>query len=79
MGIEVLPHSLNLLVLDPSHAPRQMAQLCDTSSGANSMRIIRKGSGTMRARQYQLVSVTGVMLSEQELQNSKVLSSTRIP
>lgn len=79
VGVEVLPHSLNLLVLDPSHAPRQMAPLCDTSGGANAMRIIRKGSGTMRARQYQLVSVTGVMQSEQEFQNSKVLSSIRIP
>lgn len=79
VGIEVLPNSLNLLVLDPSHAPRQMAQLCDTGSGMNAMRMIRKGSGTMRARQYQLVTVTGVMQSEQELQRSKSLVSTKIP
>lgn len=79
VGVEVLPNNLNLLVLDPSHAPRQMAQLCDTTSGMNSMRLIRKGSGTMRARQYQLVCVTGVMTSEQEFQRSKIIKSTRIP
>lgn len=79
VGVEVMPRSLNLLVLDPSHAPRQMNQLSDTNAGPNTMRIIRKGSGTMRARQYQLVSVTGVMQSEQEFQRSKVLTSTRIP
>lgn len=68
--MEVLPNSVNLLVLDPSHAPRQMSQLNDTSSGMNSMRMIRKGSGTMRACQYQLVCVTGIMQSEQEFQVS---------
>ncbi|CAH0400741.1 unnamed protein product [Chilo suppressalis] len=70
-----------LLVLDPSHSPAQVRQvLCGSTSGRiAALRLLRRGGCALRARQYQLLCVTGVMRDEQEFQASKVLQSVRIP
>ncbi|KAL0870931.1 hypothetical protein ABMA27_004759 [Loxostege sticticalis] len=70
-----------LLVLDPSHSPAQVRQVvCGNTSACNTaLRLLRRGSSALRARQYQLLCVTGVMASDQEYEASKVLQSVRIP
>ncbi|XP_046436198.1 zinc finger-containing ubiquitin peptidase 1-like isoform X1 [Neodiprion fabricii] len=80
MGVEQLRDgSITMLVLDPSHSPSQMSQFSSTSSAPGAMRLVRKSAAAMKARQYQVVAVTGMMDSEAQYQQSKVLRSMRIP
>lgn len=58
----------NLLILDPSHSPSQMAGLRSTATAPNVLRLIRKAPSAMKARQYQIVAVAGIMDSEAEYQ-----------
>ncbi|XP_073991950.1 zinc finger-containing ubiquitin peptidase 1-like isoform X2 [Rhodnius prolixus] len=69
----------NLLILDPSHSPSQMAGLRSTATAPNVLRLIRKAPSAMKARQYQIVAVAGIMDSEAEYQSSKILRSVRVP
>lgn len=55
-----------MLVLDPSHSPPQMAQFNNTSSALGAMRLVRKSIAAMKARQYQVVAVTGIMETDLE-------------
>lgn len=71
--------SLRLLVLDPSYSATQVSQLLQTSTAASAMRLIRKSLASMRAKQYQMVVVTGLIASEQDYHQSKVLQSVRLP
>lgn len=72
MGIEVQRDgSLVLLILDPSHSPQQMAQLGDTSSTAAALRLLRRSEVAMKAKQYQIVAVTGTIDTEQNYQVKK--------
>ncbi|XP_039756753.1 zinc finger-containing ubiquitin peptidase 1-like [Pararge aegeria] len=70
-----------LLVLDPSHSPAQVRQVVcgSASSSATALRLLRRGASALRAKQYQLLCVNGVMASDTEYQASKVLQSVRIP
>ncbi|KAJ8963876.1 hypothetical protein NQ314_005312 [Rhamnusium bicolor] len=69
MGIEVhRDGSLVLLVLDPSHSPQQMAQFGDTNSVTAALRLLRKSEAAMKARQYQIVAIVGMIDSEQQYQ-----------
>lgn len=83
MGIEVQRDgSLVLLILDPSHSPQQMAQFGDTSNTATALaalRLLRRSEGAMKAKQYQIVAVTGTIDTEQQYQQSKILKEIRIP
>lgn len=80
MGIEVhRDGSLILLVLDPSHSPLQMAQLGDTNSASTALRLLRKNESAMKARQYQIVAVIGMIEGDQQYQQSKILRGYRIP
>lgn len=80
MGIEVhRDGNLGLLVLDPSHTPPQMAELGDTNSSASALRLLRKSEAAMKAKQYQIVAVIGMIDNEQQYQSSKILRGTRIP
>ncbi|XP_034951525.1 zinc finger-containing ubiquitin peptidase 1-like isoform X2 [Chelonus insularis] len=80
MGVEQLRDgSITMLVLDPSHTPVQMGQFNSTSSAPGAMRLIRKSTAAMKARQYQIVAVIGIMETESRYQLSKVLKTTRIP
>lgn len=76
IGIEQRTSGLSLLVLDPSHGPRQVAAL---GSSQDSLRLIRKNSAAMRAPQYQVVAVKGLIETEEQYQASKILRSHRIP
>ncbi|XP_031787224.1 zinc finger-containing ubiquitin peptidase 1 isoform X3 [Nasonia vitripennis] len=80
MGVEQLRDgSIIMLVLDPSHSPAQMAQFNSTSSAPGAMRLVRISAAAMKARQYQVVAVIGIMDTEMQYQQSKVLHSLRIP
>lgn len=68
-----------MLVLDPSHSPAQMAQFNNTSSALGAMRLVRKSIAAMKARQYQVVAVTGIMETDLEYHESKVLRLIRVP
>lgn len=71
MGVERLRDgSITMLVLDPSHSPSQMAQFNSTSSAPGAMRLVRKSTAAMKARQYQVVAVTGIMDTEEQYQVS---------
>ncbi|KAF5270661.1 hypothetical protein FQA39_LY01399 [Lamprigera yunnana] len=80
MGVEVhRDGTIVLLVLDPSHSPTQMGQLLDTSCGMSAMRLLRKNDGSMKARQYEVVAVVGMIDNDQQYQQSKILRGLRIP
>ncbi|XP_052751159.1 zinc finger-containing ubiquitin peptidase 1-like [Galleria mellonella] len=70
-----------LLVLDPSHSPAQVrAVVCGSNAASGgALRLLRRGAPALRARQYQLLAVTGVCASQAEYEASKVLQSVRIP
>ena len=72
MGVEQLRDgSIIMLVLDPSHSPSQMAQFNSTSSAPGAMRLVRISTAAMKARQYQIVAVIGIMDSEMQYQVRK--------
>lgn len=84
MGVEQhRDGTIVLLVLDPSHSPQQMAQFGDTSGGvagtATALRLLRRGESAMKARQYQIVAVVGMLETEQQYQQSKILKGVRVP
>ncbi|XP_017884749.1 zinc finger-containing ubiquitin peptidase 1-like isoform X2 [Ceratina calcarata] len=80
IGVEQLRDgSITMLVLDPSHSPAQMAQFNSTSSALGAMRLVRKSIAAMKARQYQVVAITGIMETEMEYHESKVLRLIRVP
>lgn len=69
MGVEQLRDgSIIMLVLDPSHSPAQMSHFNSTSSAPGAMRLVRKSTVAMKARQYQVVAVTGTMDTEAQYQ-----------
>ncbi|CAO1388036.1 unnamed protein product [Diamesa serratosioi] len=76
IGIEHKSSGLTLLILDPSHSPRQVASL---GSSQDSLRLIRRGPSAMKAPQYQIVAIRGAIETEEEYQASKVMKSHRIP
>lgn len=65
IGIEQKANGLTLLILDPSHNPRQVAAL---GSNQESLRLIRRGPAAMRAPQYQIVAVKGLLETKEEYQ-----------
>lgn len=65
IGIEQRASGLTLLVLDPSHGPRQVAAL---GSSRDSLRLIRRNMTAMRAPQYQIVAVKGLFETEEQFQ-----------
>jgi Peptidase family C78. len=69
MGVEQLRDgSLHLLILDPSHSVHQMSQWRDTRKAQACLRLLRKSALQMKAPQYQVVAVTGIMDTEAEYQ-----------
>ncbi|XP_012278423.1 zinc finger with UFM1-specific peptidase domain protein isoform X2 [Orussus abietinus] len=71
--------SIMMLVLDPSHSRSQMMQFNNTSTSLSAMRLMRKSMAAMKAKQYQVVAVVGIMDTESQYQQSKVLCSLRVP
>ncbi|XP_022822926.1 zinc finger with UFM1-specific peptidase domain protein-like [Spodoptera litura] len=69
-----------LLVLDPSHSPAQVRQVwAGEAAGGAALRLLRRGAAALRARQYQLLAVTGTLAGDADYEASKVLQSVRIP
>jgi len=71
--------SLRLLIFDPSSSRKQMRTfLCDEQPiSANLMRCLRRTPSGMKAKQYQIVAVTGVLTNE-GYEECKILKSDRI-
>lgn len=65
IGIEQRATGLTLLILDPSHGPRQVAAL---GASRDTLRLIRRNMSAMRAPQYQIVAVRGLIESEEQYQ-----------
>jgi len=70
---------IRLLVFDPSHSKTQMEHFGNTATSANGMRLIRRPLVAMKARQYQIVVVAGIMETDQEFQQSKIVRSIYFP
>lgn len=69
IGVEQLGGAeggVRLLVLDPSHSPAQVSQLLHTQTAPAAIRLLRKPLSSMRAKQYQMVVVAGLMQTEIE-------------
>lgn len=77
VGIEeVREGGQRLLIFDPSTPRKQMQQYHGVVNGSN-LRTIRRNLHGLKAKQYQLVAVTGV-LSDSQYEEYKVLRSQRI-
>ncbi|GIX96141.1 hypothetical protein CDAR_46281 [Caerostris darwini] len=80
IGLEELQDGcLQLLVFDPSHSKSQMEQFSSTALNSNAMRLIRRPLSALKARQYQLVYIDGVLETEEEYQHMKIIRSQRLP
>lgn len=55
--------------MDPSHGPRQVAAL---GASRDTLRLIRRNMSAMRAPQYQIVAVRGLIESEDQYQVSLI-------
>lgn len=76
IGIEERTSGLTLLILDPSHGPRQVAAL---GSNHDSLRLIRRGAAAMKALQYQIVAVKGIIETKEQYQVSGLAVSHSLP
>jgi zinc finger-containing ubiquitin peptidase 1 len=63
IGIEKKASGLTLLILDPSHNPKQIASL---GSSHDTLRLIRRGPNAMKAPQYQIVTIVGKIVTDEE-------------
>ncbi|XP_077977028.1 zinc finger-containing ubiquitin peptidase 1-like [Glandiceps talaboti] len=70
--------SIRLLLFDPGQSTKTMRILLTSSITSQMMRSLRKPLAYVRSRQYQIVSVDG-LLTDTDYQRSKVLQSQRIP
>ncbi|XP_059086818.1 zinc finger-containing ubiquitin peptidase 1-like [Tigriopus californicus] len=80
VGVEILKNNaLRLLVLDPSNT--RMADLFrrKDNNAIQVLKSIRKHPAAIKSKQYQIVAVTGILASEDEVQARKVIASQRIP
>lgn len=74
IGVEQLGGTeggVRLLVLDPSHSPAQVSQLLHTQTAPSAIRLLRKPLSSMRAKQYQMVVVAGLMQTDLEYKVSE--------
>ncbi|KAJ8315054.1 hypothetical protein KUTeg_007204 [Tegillarca granosa] len=77
IGIEELKDgSHRLLIFDPSTSKKQMSQFHGVIT-ANLMRTIRRTIHGLKAKQYQIVAITGI-LEDREYEEHKILKSERI-
>lgn len=77
VGVEELKEGvIRLLIFDPSTSKKQM-QLFNGFINSNIMRIIRRSIHGLKAKQYQIVAVTGI-LEDKAYEEHKVLKSERV-
>ena len=74
---EMVDGQLRLLLFDPSCNRKQMQQFLSGDITANLMRCLRRSLHSMKAKQYQIVAVIGV-LSEQEFEVGYVWQESEI-
>ncbi|PIK39973.1 putative zinc finger with UFM1-specific peptidase domain protein [Apostichopus japonicus] len=80
VGYEVLKDgAIRLLLFDPSAKPNDMATLRAGNVTGAALKPLRKTLGQLKHKQYQLVAVTGLITSDREYEESKLLTSVRIP
>ncbi|XP_022176274.1 zinc finger with UFM1-specific peptidase domain protein-like isoform X2 [Myzus persicae] len=74
VGVEKLSDgTILLLVLDPSSHYDKLR----TEAGMSTMSHIRKSMYTFKAKEYQLVTVSGIITSDSEFESGKTIKSTR--
>ena len=74
VGYEVLKdNSIRLLIFDPSIPREDMETFKEKDLNAQSMRPLRKSLAQMKAKQYQIVGVQGVIGSDREHQVSDLI------
>ncbi|XP_026808855.1 uncharacterized protein LOC113551044 isoform X2 [Rhopalosiphum maidis] len=74
VGVEKLSDgTILLLVLDPSGHYDKLR----TEAGMTTMSHIRKSMYTFKAKEYQLVTVSGIITSDSEFESGKTIKSTR--
>lgn len=62
VGVEELKDGqLRLLLYDPSCSRKQMLQFINGDISANLMRCLRRSLHSMKAKQYQIVAVVGIL------------------
>lgn len=61
-------NSLVMLVFDPGHNLSQMSHLQNATNPSTAMRSVRVSAAALKARQYQIVAVIGMMDSEFQYQ-----------
>nr|XP_040020031.1 zinc finger-containing ubiquitin peptidase 1 isoform X2 [Gasterosteus aculeatus aculeatus] len=74
--------SLCLLLLDPSSSASDTRKLLSVDTAAPALRRVRRFPGSLKHKQYQVVSVHGVMSAEEKqisISKSRILCAERIP
>lgn len=79
IGIEILKTGeVFLLILDPGINKHTMAKVLFSKETTSGLGFMRQSLHNMKKQQYQIVTVVGVINSEQEYQDSKVIRSQKI-
>ncbi|XP_034553994.1 zinc finger-containing ubiquitin peptidase 1 [Notolabrus celidotus] len=74
--------SLSLLLLDPASSMSETRKLLSRDSVGSALRHVRKSSGSLKHRQYQVVALQGVLSAEEKqisICKSRTLCAERIP
>ncbi|XP_040522593.1 zinc finger-containing ubiquitin peptidase 1 [Gallus gallus] len=83
VGIEEKKNkALCLLLFDPGCPSQEMQKLLKLSSDGTSLKLLRKFMGSLKEKQYQIVTVNGVLTLEEKTARclaSRVLTSEKIP
>lgn len=83
VGIEEKKNkTLCLLLFDPGCPSQEMQKLLKQNSDGTSLKLLRKFVGSLKEKQYQIVTVDGVLSLEEKAARchaSQVLTSEKIP
>lgn len=83
VGIEEKKNkALCLLLFDPGCPSQEMQKLLKLSSDGTSLKLLRKFMGSLKEKQYQIVTVDGILTLEEKTARclaSRVLTSEKIP
>lgn len=75
IGVEILKDGeVILLILDPGIESFKIDNMLASSNPFSTLKLVRKSLSNMTSEQYQIVSVCGVITSEEEYQVSRMFS-----
>ncbi|GFN84674.1 Zinc finger with ufm1-specific peptidase domain protein-like [Plakobranchus ocellatus] len=77
VGVDIDRDTRRLLLFDPGSKRDHLASLAATGLNWKCMRTFRRTQAGFRARQYQIVEVTG-LLTDREYEESKIIKSERV-